>query len=403
MGQLERSGPSRNAHRSRPPTPPWREKLKVWVRSGGRCAVCNRYLLESDITLRPVALGELAHNRAASDGGPRADPDLHFRERNKADNLLLLCGAHHPDVDNAAQLDLLTIEQLAEIKRVHEQKISLATSRVGGQRTAVLRVQGDVRGAPVEIGVEEAAAAVIKSTTRFPELPFSFDRQGVEIDLRGIPGEADCTPAYFEAAKQQIDQVLAGRFCPAVENGEVEHVSVMALARLPILVYLGSRLDDTIPTDVYQRQRNGQTWAWGDDRDDDPKFHFRQHRPATGEPTPSEAVVIVNASGTVHAAELPEDLREMACYVLEPTHATPHPDTVRSRAVRDSAEAAIRGLLAHLEVQHKTVRKLHLVAAVPVSIAVTLGRAVGWGIQPGLVVYERRGESYVPAMEVIQP
>jgi hypothetical protein len=253
LGQSKRLGAVRNGRRSRAPDPPWREKLKVWVRSGGRCAICNRYLLESDITLRPVSLGELAHNKAASDGGPRADPDVPFSDRNKAENLLLLCGAHHPDVDNESQLDLLTVGQLATIKRVHEQKIWLATSRVGGQRTAVLRVQGHVRGAPVEIGVEEAAAAVIQSTTRFPELPFSFDRQGVEIDLRGIPGEADGTSSYFEAARQQIDEVLAGRFRPAVEKGEVDHVSVLALARLPILVYLGSRLDDTIPTEVYQR------------------------------------------------------------------------------------------------------------------------------------------------------
>jgi hypothetical protein len=43
------------------------EKLKVWVRSGGRCAFCNVYLLQSELTRRPVLLGEVAHNVAASE------------------------------------------------------------------------------------------------------------------------------------------------------------------------------------------------------------------------------------------------------------------------------------------------------------------------------------------------
>lgn len=93
----------------------------------------------------------------------------------------------------------------------------------------------------------------------------------------------------------------------------------------------------------------------------------------------------------------------MACFVIEPIDGTPHPDTVRSPSVRDSAETALRGLLAHLEAHHKSVRTLHVIAAAPVSIAVTLGRAVAWGIHPSLVVYERRGETYVPATEVTQP
>lgn len=76
---------------------------------------------------------------------------------------------------------------------------------------------------------------------------------------------------------------------------------------------------------------------------------------------------------------------------------------MRSRAVRNSAERAIRGLLAHLEAHNKAVRRLHVLAAVPVSIAVTFGRAVGWGIHPALVVYERRDHIYVPAMEVSHP
>jgi hypothetical protein len=378
------------------------EVLKVWVRSGGRCAICNTYLLESDLDLRPVSLGEIAHNKASSDAGPRADSSLTATERNKAENLLLLCGAHHPDIDKTAQLDIFTVEQLAKLKNEHEAKVHLATERVGGQRTAILRVQGNIKGVAVDLGVDLAAEAVIRSSNRFPDLRLAHDRQGVEIDLRHLPGEDAGTAAYYKTAAERIDEMIDRRYKPAVEKGEVDHLSVLAIARLPLLVYLGSRLDDTIQTEVYQRHRAGQTWVWGEDADGDPEFRFRVER--EGDQAWTEAALIVNASGTIHPNELPAGMGALPLYVIEPDNDTPHPDTVRSRKVRDSFEATLRTLLGHIEAAHKTVRELHVFAAAPVSVAVTLGRSIGWRIHPNLVVYDRLADgAYQKAMEVTAP
>jgi hypothetical protein len=154
------------------------ERLKVWVRAGGRCTFCNVYLLESEITLRPVLLGEVAHNVAASDSGPRANPQMSAHERNSAENLLLLCGLHHPDSDKRVQADLLTVDQLNELKAERERRIFEATESVGRSNTVLLRMQGHVRGASVDLGLEVATEAVLRSSNRFPELALSFDRRG---------------------------------------------------------------------------------------------------------------------------------------------------------------------------------------------------------------------------------
>jgi hypothetical protein len=388
---------------SRAPAVPPDVKLKVWVRHGGRCVFCNAYMLESDLTLRPVSLGEIAHNKASSDRGPRADSSASAAERNSADNLLLLCGRHHPDADKAAQVDILTVEQLAAFKKAHEDKIRLATERVGDPRTAILRVQGNIKTAVVDLSATVAADAVIRSAERFPDLPFSPDRQGVEIDLRSLPGEDEGTPAYYEAATKRIDEMIAMRFKPAVENGGIDHVSLLAFARIPVLVYLGSRLDDTIPTEVYQKHRAGETWVWGEDLDTDPEFTYRLLAEGSGE-RPDEAVLVVNASGTIHAAELPAAVDGLPIYLIELVSGTPHTDTIRSRAVRDSFERALRQLLGQVEATHKTVRRLHVFAAAPVSAAVILGRSVGWRIHPNLVVYDRAADgTYHPALEVTAP
>jgi hypothetical protein len=247
------------------------ERLKVWVRSGGRCAFCNTYLLESELTLRPVLLGEVAHNVAASDDGPRADSSVSAAERNKAENLLLLCGHHHPDTDKKTQLDLLTVDQLSELKMEHERRIRQATESVGRKRTALLRMQAHVRGATVEVGLGAATEAVLSSSNRFPELPLSFDRHGVEIDLRQVAGESTADSGYYSAATARIDEMLSQRLRPAVESGSVSHLSIFAMARLPLLVYLGSRVDDALTVDVFQRHRATESWVWPEPTEDDLK------------------------------------------------------------------------------------------------------------------------------------
>ena len=382
------------------------ERLKVWVRSGGRCAFCNAHLLESELTLRPVLLGEVAHNVAASDAGPRADPSMPTRQRNSADNLLLLCGLHHPDSDKRAQLDLLTVEQVQTLKEEHERRIFEATASVGRKRTVVLRMQGHIRGATVDLGVEATTEAVLRSSNRFPELALSFDRRGVEIDLRHVAGELEADDSYYKAAAARIDEVVSQRLRPAAEQGAVPHLSVFAIARIPLLVYLGSRIDDALTVDLFQRHRASESWIWPEPSDGDPAFTVCRQSPEADQHVapPTEAVLVVNASGTIHPSELPSFATQLPTYVIELDRGAPHTDSVRSRTVRDSFEQAIRQMLGQLEQREKTVRRLHVFAAAPVSIGVTLGRAVGWGIHPQLVVYDRLGDgTYRPALEVIAP
>lgn len=61
-------------------------------------------------------------------------------------------------------------------------------------------------------------------------------------------------------------------------------------------------------------------------------------------------------------------------------------------------------MLGRLEQDDKHIRTLHVFAAAPVSLGVTLGRAVGWGIHPHLIVYDRLDDgTYRPALEVTPP
>src|SRR3954447_19635367 len=101
------------------------ERLALWVRSGGRCAVCNDYLLEDRLTAQVFSFGEMAHNvgRRQSAKSPRGLDPLPIEERNKADNLLLLCEKHHKLIDHGTKQHQYPVDELRKIKRAHEDRI----------------------------------------------------------------------------------------------------------------------------------------------------------------------------------------------------------------------------------------------------------------------------------------
>lgn len=377
-----------------------REDLRVWVRSGGRCVLCKAYLLESNLTLRPVPIGEIAHNvgRSRSSRSPRGLSDLPIEDRELAENKLLLCPNCHSQIDKLVQVDSFPEAWLRERKLNHEGEIRTLTDLIGQKRTVILRMQSSVRSAPVDVAASEVASAVVASG-RAPSTLLSPDGVGIEIDLRPLAGEHAADSDYFAAAVRKIDELIERRLRPVVEKDGVQHLSVFAIARLPLLVYLGSRLDDAIPTDVYQRHRATESWTWPDSGPE-VDFGWQTKNPRSQ----SEAILVINASGTIQPSELPDEISSLTRFTIEPTSGTAHPDTVATPATLTAFEAALRGLLAHMEKTYKQVRRLHVFAAAPVSVAVVLGRSIGWGIHPSLAIYERTNEAtYKIGMEITPP
>src|SRR5438067_1695875 len=85
---------------------PEAEQRKLFARSGNRCAFSDcRRLLTADGSPpdRTVVLGEMAHIVAERLQGPRGNSPMPLSERNRAENLVLLCNNHHQLVDSQPQ------------------------------------------------------------------------------------------------------------------------------------------------------------------------------------------------------------------------------------------------------------------------------------------------------------
>lgn len=376
------------------------ERLKLMVRAGGRCSLCKEYLLEGKHTWYEISgAAEAAHivGQQESAGSPRGQHSLPRSERDKAENLLLTCGRCHPEIDDKMVSGLLDVEKLRQLKGEHEDQIKYLTSLTSDRRTVVLRMVGQLRGKEVELNRDTASACVIQSGKRFPDYSLSYQRHGVEIDLRRVAGECAAGPDYYNAAKAIIDEVFSHKLNEAMLKDHVNHLSVFAWARIPLLVYLGSKLDDNVPTDVYQRHRATELWNWEDEGEVE-EFSWTCVRP--GAQGPTEIVVIANISGTIKLEELPPELAELEVHLLKPVKSMPHPDIMRRQESLLNFLAALRQLFSSLEQNAKSVRKIHFLGALPISAAITVGRAQDPHVHPKLAIYERADNSYKPVLEV---
>jgi hypothetical protein len=103
---------------------PDREARVVYLRSGNRCAFpgCGRELVEpSESQDDDAFVGELAHIVADSRQGPRGVSSMPDEERDRHDNVVLLCRVCHKIIDD--QPLNFSVSVMRAIKHDHEGRI----------------------------------------------------------------------------------------------------------------------------------------------------------------------------------------------------------------------------------------------------------------------------------------
>ena len=140
----------------------------LFQHSGNRCAFpeCTRSLShppsDKDGT---VATSEVAHIVAESPSGPRGDHPMPMDERNRYENLILLCEKHHGIVDT--QVATYPVERLRQMKYDHEALIAEATRKAVETRA---RDQ-----APTGLRVVERLYSSLLPVERLPRYVFSIE------------------------------------------------------------------------------------------------------------------------------------------------------------------------------------------------------------------------------------
>ena len=90
----------------------------LWGRSGSKCALCRKDLIQEKKEGSKYSTGEMAHIEGEKPDSARYNPDMADDERRRYSNLILLCRNCHISIDNDCQE--YTVEKLRQIKKDHE-------------------------------------------------------------------------------------------------------------------------------------------------------------------------------------------------------------------------------------------------------------------------------------------
>jgi hypothetical protein len=356
--------------------------LRLWVAASGRCEYCNQYLLADGYSGYELNLAEKAHIVGATNapGSPRGASEMPLAARAEPENLMLLCRDHHRVIDRL--IEEHTVQGLLRMKREHEARILAVTGISAEQGSVVLRVIGTVRGAAVQIPRSTAAAAII-ADGRYPRYPLALAGEDIEINLRNLPEEGE--EAYWSTGKRIIAQATQ-RIRDAQDP--IAHISVFAIARIPLLVALGFHLDDKIPTTIYQRRRDGAgDGAWLADPAA-PTVSFEERR-LVGEAGSSQVSLAVSLTAPIGQDIVTVIGEEASVYEIIPAGVACGRDVLNAPGSLGNFAATYHRLLARIEQEHPACTELQIFPACPASAAIALGRGAMREAQPALIVYDR--------------
>ena len=356
-----------------PRSVPWPTRLVLAVRAGGRCEFlgCNRLLLEHPLTLAEDNFAEVAHIVAFSEGGPRGEDPARPDDVHVIENLLFLCPQCHKLIDDASSEYPRAL--LEQYKREHEHRILHVTGLSPELRTVVVQLKARINGDAVEIPLTDVTEAV---APRYP-----IDRHGYVIDVTGFHDEGSAVQGAMREIRRRTERLYE----PGMDADKVRHISLFALAPIPLLVYLGARLSNKVPVELYQRHRDTKDWSWK--TDGEPlEYAVRVRRRGTDS---KKVAVVLPLSGAIPTERLPEvidDSYTVFEIVLEGR--LPSPDFLRRREDLSRFELAYRELLARVVREHPLAPEIHLFPAVPAPVAVACGHQLLSKAQPPLVVHD---------------
>jgi len=353
---------------------PEKTRLLLWVRAGGRCEFdgCNDYLFEHHVTLDNVNLADVAHVVAFKSEGPRGAEDRPEDIHDIA-NLMLLCLRCHKLIDDSVAGERFTVATLRQFKSDHEERILRLTELKPDRKTFVLQMLGRIGNQTASIPRVDIFDAV---APRYPA------PKGCIIDLTTLTDGSD---AYYELATGKISKAVTSIYEPSMDSEIPHHLSVFALAPMPLLFFLGRQLSNKTPTDLYQRHRDSQTWAWK--TDGEPAIYDVNEIQKGDNPTNVAIVLSLSAALDIRALPVHGD-RSYTIYKLTLKNQVPSPLFLRQRQDLEAFRTEYHKLMALILRDHGNIPSVDVFPAVPAPIAVLAGFEVFPKVSPTLRIFD---------------
>ncbi|WP_461640542.1 SAVED domain-containing protein [Labilibaculum euxinus] len=337
---------------------PEKIKLELWIKSAGRCEFsgCNEPVWYNDLTLSDGNFAEVAHIIGASEDGPRGSEDSGNLQQ-EFSNLMLLCRKCHKEIDDNE--DKYSVKLLRTWKKEHEDRISLITSIKQNHHSHIVSYKANVGQHTPSFDFKYLANYL---------LPNHYPAQSVDINL-GLEDSPfrDKDNFFYEVELKALETNFAQRLAPLLSQSQINHISLFAFAPMPLLIKLGTLLNDIHNVEIHQPVRNPKTWNLSNNN---LSIIYKVIEP---DKIFDKVALNISLSADIENSRITNILGD-DCSIYTLTIDKPFNDFLKSKDQLNEFSKTIRLLLNRIKLKFNSKVPLNIFPAMPIATAIELGR-----------------------------
>ena len=305
-------------------------------------------------------IAEAAHIYSFSEDGPRGNDGMDGEGLNTAQNLLLACHDCHKTIDAEQKAGTrYSVELLQGWKADHQERVELVTGIDPDHKSHVVLYDRAIGGIHSPVRFDRAAAAMFPH--RYPA-----ENKGIELATSGSD-TTERDAGFWSQELRDLDRKFARKVDERLEDREIEHLSIFAVAPMPLLVRLGTLLTEIRNIDVYQLHRNPKGWAWPEEKE---TIDVEVNEPVEIKGAPA---LVIALSATIDDSRIQRVMGEEIS-LWRVTIPSPNQECIRSRRDLITFSEVMRQLMDKIKAKHGHDATLSIFPAAPVSTMVELGR-----------------------------
>lgn len=352
-------------------------RAQLWVAAGGRCEFncCNKKLDRHILTQAKQFMGEHAHIIADSKKGPRGDEALSKALAHDVSNLMLLCRDCHKIIDQ--HVADYSVQTLRDMKKKHEDHINRLYDLDGTKESLPVVLRHPIKRGHIPAFNEKDVQSAILRNSQFCQHP---SEEVLSLDFSKAAARED-DPVYWSEVARQMKDKFRGDLTFISNRKRVEHISVFAFAPMPLNMQLGVYLGNKGEVSTYQWDRTRETWLYRSERELDRQAFAFDDVPASNE---RELAVALSISAEVSLTAIEAVLPGTP--IVNFRVPDPRPTVVEDSDDVRHFRSQFTSFLA--KVRNQGYRRVHLFPAMPLSLAVELGRQILPKADPRVVVWD---------------
>lgn len=331
-------------------------KAELWWKAAGRCEFkgCNKPLYEHDITFDNCNLSNCAHIIADSPNGPRGTEQSKELAK-EAQNIMLMCPECHKYIDHEGK-DKYDADTLFEMKRHHEDRMKYLTGLSEDMQAHVVTYGSSIGAQTPDFNFTSLQKAL---------LPQYYPTSTDIIHLGGRFYQGETWTDYWNTEISNLKFKCKDLIMDKIDMWEHKRIALFGFAPMPLLVYLGTLLNNKHNVEVYQRHRDTEDWCW---KSFDEDIDYSIKRPQL---TNKQPVLIISLSNNIEKRVRKQYSNDKSIWEL--SIANPNPCFLTSKAMLTKFGRKAEIILNEItNASEGTPINVHL--SVPTACAIELGR-----------------------------